>query len=124
MQSINHIIVMGHLGGDPEMFTNKTGKSWARFRLATNRNRKNEAGDVSSQATWHTIKVFGRTAELCHQYLRKGSGAIVDGYVQNSTFKKKDGSDGFSSEVVAQQVTFMNTRNAARPPSAHEDIRF
>lgn len=123
MQSLNHIFLMGHLGADPEIVTTKTGKPLCRFNVATNSYRKNETGQTEETATWHHVKVFGRTAELCQQYLKKGSGALIDGYVQNTTYKKKDGTSGHWTEVVAQQVTFMSARTSLLPSAGSSRSR-
>jgi single-strand DNA-binding protein len=108
MQSINHVVIMGNLGADPVAHTSKAGKNYCHFSLATNYVRTNEKGEKEKQATWHRIKVFGKTAEHCQTYLRKGSGAVVDGYISNSTYKKSDGTDAWSSEIIAQQVSFVS----------------
>jgi single-strand DNA-binding protein len=115
MQSINHVMIMGNLGADPEFRTSKSGKPYCRFRVATNFVRKNEAGEKESTATWHRVKVFGKTAENCQTYLKKGCLAIVDGYISNSTYKKSDGSEGWTSEIVGQQVTFIGPSRAFGP---------
>lgn len=101
---------MGNLGADPELFASKTGKNFCRFSVATNYTRTNDKGEKEQTATWHRVKVFGKTADHCQMYLKKGSVAIIDGYISNQKYKKPDGTDAYSSEVVAQTVSFMPSR--------------
>ncbi len=115
MQSINHVMIMGNLGADPQSQKSKNGKLYCRFSLATNYTRKNEEGEKETTATWHRVKVFGKTAEHCQMYLKKGSVAIVDGYISNQTYKKADGSEAWSSEIVAQHVSFLSQPRALLP---------
>jgi single-strand DNA-binding protein len=112
MASINSVTLMGNLGNDPELGTGKNGRAWCRFSLATNQSHRNENGEKISTTTWHRVKVFGKSAESCHTYLKKGRMAFIEGRIHNYKFTKEDGSDAYGSEVVAHKVDFLGDRRA------------
>jgi len=107
MASINNVTLMGNLAADPESATTKSGQPWCRFRIATNYMRRGDNGERQEITTWHNVKVYGKTAEACQTYLKKGRMAVVEGRIENSTYKKNDGTDGFWSEIVARDVRFI-----------------
>ncbi len=126
MASINSVTLMGNLGSDPELATTKTGKSWCKFRIATHYSQRAENGERQEFTTWHNVKAYGKTAEVCQTYLKKGRMAVVEGRIQNSSYKKEDGTDGFWSEIVARDVKFIGGGRSAladlnfESPSANE----
>jgi single-strand DNA-binding protein len=101
---------MGNLAADPELQTTKSGQMWCKFRVATNYTHRTDKGDKQQLTTWHNVKVFGKTAEHCHTYLKKGRTALVEGRIQTTPFKKDDGSDGYWTEIVARNVEFVGGR--------------
>lgn len=121
MNGINNVMIMGRLGADPEMRTSKAGKAYCRFSVATNYTRKLESGEKESQTTWHKVKVFGKTAEHCQTYLRKGSTALVEGYLSKHTYKRDDGSEATQIDVVGRQVSFIDRPKNAPIFSAGSD---
>ena len=108
MNGINNVTIMGRLGADPEMLQSKNGKAYCRFSVATNYTRRLDNGEKESQTTWHKVKVFGKTAEHCQTYLRKGSTALVEGYLSKHTYKRDDGSEATLIDVVGRQVSFID----------------
>ena len=110
MASINSVTLMGHLGRDPEIGTGKNGRAWCSFTIATNQSHRNENGEKISTTTWHNVKVFGKSAESCHMFLKKGRMAFIEGRIHNTSYKKADGSDAYWSEVVAHKVDFLGSR--------------
>ena len=111
---MNKIILMGNLTKDPQLTTSANGTSFARFDLAARRNRQNENGEYESD--FFTIVTFGKTAENCNKYLKKGSKALVSGSVQNRSYEAQDGTKRYVTEIIASEVEFIGgnqgTQNA------------
>ena len=89
MNGINSVTILGRLGADPQSYTSKSGKAFCRFSIATNYMRKSETGEKEPLTTWHKVKVFGKTAEHCQTYLKKGSAAVVEGYLSQSKYNRR-----------------------------------
>ena len=109
MASVNKVILVGNLGGAPELRYTPSGKPMTRFSLATNEAWLDGAGTRQEHTEWHTIVVWTRQAEPCAQYLGKGSSVYVEGKLRTHTYTDKEGIKRASSEVVAQRVQFLGT---------------
>jgi len=111
---MNKVILMGNLTKDPQLTTSANGISFTRFDLAVRRNRQNENGEYESD--FFTIVTFGKTAENCNKYLKKGSKALISGSVQNRSYEAQDGSKRYVTEIIANEVEFIGgnqgTQNA------------
>ena len=105
---LNKAFIIGNLTRDPELKALPSGTKVASFSLATNRVFKDKDGARQEAVEYHNIVVFGRTAELVAQYLKKGSQALVEGRIQNRSWDKADGTKGYRSEIVAETVQFGN----------------
>lgn len=112
------IIIVGNLGGDPEMRYTPSGQAVTNFSVATNRQYTGSNGETVKETTWFRVSTWGRTAETCNQYLRKGSRVLVEGRLNSDqatggprTFQRRDGSYGASYEVTANTVRFLSTRS-------------
>jgi single-strand DNA-binding protein len=112
------IIIAGNLGGDPEMRYTPSGQAVTNFSVATNRQYTASNGEQVKETTWFRISTWGKTAEVCNQYLRKGSKVLVEGRLNGDpatggprTFQRRDGTYGASYEVTANTVRFMSTRS-------------
>ncbi len=104
------IIVVGNLGGDPEMRYMQNGNAVTNFSLATSRRYK-KGDDLVDETTWFRITVWGRQAETCNQYLAKGRKVLVEGRMkQSEPFQKRDGTWACSLELVADTVKFLSSR--------------
>lgn len=98
-------MIYGNLTRDPEMKALPSGMNVTSFSLATNRRYKDRDGNYQDAADYHNITVFGRQAETVNQYLKKGSGAYVEGRLQTRSWEK-DGVKHYRTEVVADRVQF------------------
>ncbi|MEJ2264021.1 MAG: single-stranded DNA-binding protein [Anaerolineales bacterium] len=112
------IIIAGNLGGDPEMRYTPSGQAVTNFSVATNRQYTASNGEQVKETTWFRISTWGKTAEVCNQYLRKGSRVLVEGRLNSDpatggprTFQRRDGTYGASFEVTAGTVRFMSSRS-------------
>lgn len=102
---LNKAMIYGNLTRDPEMKALPSGMNVTSFSLATNRVYKDRDGKQQEQADYHNIVVFGRQAETVNQYLKKGSGAFVEGRLQTRSWEK-DGVKQYRTEIVADRVQF------------------
>lgn len=109
-RSVNKVILVGHLGKDPEVSYLPSGQAMAKFSLATNRRSKDKSGEWKDETDWHNIVVWGKTAEFCSQYLTKGRLAYVEGRIQNRTWEDKEGNKRYATDIVANDVIALGAR--------------
>ena len=119
MASVNKVILIGNLGRDPELRYTKDGKAVANFTVATNDRWRDREGNSQERTEWHRIVVWDKQAESCAQYLQKGRSVYIEGRLQTREWEDKEGQKRQTTEIVAQQVTFLGSRDAgARSASA------
>jgi len=99
MAGINKVEILGRLGGDPEVRYTQSGSAVANISLATSEKWKDQQGNEQERTEWHRVVMFGRTAEIAGQYLRKGDQALVIGKLQTRKWEK-DGVDHYTTEIV------------------------
>jgi single-strand DNA-binding protein len=110
MANINRVFLAGNLTRDPQVRFLANEKAVAEFGLAINRKFKAGDGSLKEEVTFVDIEVWGRTAELCSQYLTKGRGCFVEGRLKLDTWEdKKDGSKRSKLRVVADNVQFLGS---------------
>jgi single-strand DNA-binding protein len=102
---LNKAMIYGNLTRDPELKALPTGMNVCSFSLATNRVYNDRDGKRQESVDYHNIVVFGRQAETCNQYLKKGAGAFVEGRLQTRSWDK-DGQKQYRTEIVADRVQF------------------
>jgi single-strand DNA-binding protein len=122
MSSVNKVILIGNLGRDPELRYTQTGQAVANFSLATTDRFSTKDGDKQERTEWHRIVAWGRTAEICAQYLAKGRSVYIEGRLQTNEWEDKEGQKKKTTEIVAQSVQFLGGRggdspSAGRPPA-------
>ncbi len=109
---LNKVIIVGNLGADPEVKTTNNGKSVASLRIATNERWTDANGESHERTEWHRIVVWAKLAELCGQYLKKGSRALVEGSLRTRSYEK-DGVNHSVTEIVASSVQFLDKKTTA-----------
>lgn len=109
-RGVNEITLIGNLGQDPEVKFTQSGMAVCNLRLAVSENRKVN-GEYTDVTEWFNVTVFGKSAESIGQYLNKGSKLYVQGRGQSRTYEKKDGSQGYAFEVVANRTVFLDPPN-------------
>jgi len=109
MASVNKVILIGNLGRDPELRYTKNGQAVANFSLATSDSFTKD-GQREERTEWHRIVAWGKTAELCTQYLTKGRSAYIEGALRTREWEDKDGNKRQTTEVHAQTVQFIGPR--------------
>lgn len=105
--SVNKVILVGRLGQNPEVRYTPSGAAVANFSIATNEAWTDKQGQKQERTEWHRIVVWGKTAELCGQYLTKGRQAYIEGRLQTRQWQDKDGQTKYTTEVQAQTVQFL-----------------
>jgi single-strand DNA-binding protein len=113
MASVNKVILVGNLGRDPELRYTPGGQPVANFSIATSESWNKKDGSGKEERTeWHRIVAWGRTAELCAQYLAKGRTVYVEGRLQTREWENKEGQKQRTTEVIAQTVQFIGSGGA------------
>lgn len=111
-RGVNKAIIVGTLGNDPEVKQLNNGSAVANLSVATNESWKDKnTGEPVEKTEWHRIVVFGRLAEICGQYLRKGSQAYFEGKIQTRKWQDQNGQDRYSTEIVANEMQMLGGRN-------------
>jgi single-strand DNA-binding protein len=115
---LNRAIVIGNLTRDPELKGLPSGIQVCSFSVATNRVWKDKNGVRQESADYHNVVVFGRQAETAAQYLRKGSGVLVEGRMQTRSWDSPDGKKNYRTEIVADRVQFGNRATGGAPSAS------
>jgi single-strand DNA-binding protein len=105
--SMNKILIIGNLGGDPEMRYVPSGQAVTSFSVATNRRYTTADGERHDETEWFRISAWGRLAETCNQFLTKGRQVYVEGRLSSRTYETRDGQTRFVNEITANDVRFL-----------------
>lgn len=111
MSGVNKVILVGHLGKDPEVRYSPGGSAVANFSLATSEQFKDKDGNKVEKTEWHRVVLFGRQAEIAGEYLRKGRMAYVEGRLQTRKFTDKDGQERYTTEIVGDKLQLLGGRD-------------
>jgi len=114
--SVNKVILIGRLGRDPEARYNQSGTAVTNFTLATTRTFKKENGKAA-ETEWHRVVAFGRTAEVCGEYLQKGKQVYVEGRLQTREWEDKDGNKRWTTEIIVERMQMLGGRSEREPAS-------
>ena len=110
-RGVNKVILIGTLGRDPEVRNTQTGTVIANMSLATSEVWKDKtSGERKEQTEWHRISMFGRTAEIARDYLRKGSKVYLEGRLQTRKWQDKEGKDQYTTEIIANEFQMLDSR--------------
>jgi single-strand DNA-binding protein len=113
-RGINKVILIGHLGADPETRAMPSGMTVANLRLATSENWKDKtSGEQQERTEWHNVAMFGRLAEIAGEYLRKGSQVYIEGRLRTRKWQDKSGADRYTTEIVANDMQMIGGRGGA-----------
>jgi single-strand DNA-binding protein len=114
MASVNKVILVGNLGADPEVRYLPSGDAVANIRLATtDRYKEKASGEMKEMTEWHRVSFFGRLAEIVSEYLKKGSSVYIEGRIRTRKWQAQDGTDRYSTEIVADQMQMLGGRGGA-----------
>ena len=108
-RTINHVTLLGRIGADPELRSTRSGTAVVHLRLATDRYSK--SADAQSETDWHSVVVWGKTAEAVARYVGKGDRVHVAGRLQQHSWQTESGERRSKVEVHANEVIFLDSRN-------------
>ena len=109
-KGVNKVILIGHLGADPEVRSTQGGTIVANLRLATNERRK-QGDQWVDETEWHRVVTFGRLAEVCRDYLTKGRQIYIEGSIRTNKWKDRDGNDKYTTEIIANEMQMLGGRD-------------
>lgn len=126
---MNKITIIGNLGRDPEMRYTPSGQAVTKFSVASTRSYKASSGEQVKETTWFSIEAWGKLAEICNEYLKKGSKVYVEGRIKPDkqtgsphVYEKKDGTAGASFDVSAIEIQFLDSKSERKTEQAAADI--
>lgn len=109
--SLNRAMIIGNITKDIELKNLESGNSVASFSVATNREWKDSAGNKQEQAEFHNVVAWGKLAEICAKFLKKGSKVYIDGRLQTREWEAKDGSKRRQTEIVAENMVMLSKKD-------------
>lgn len=127
MASVNKVILIGNLGADPEMRYLPSGEAVVNLRLATTDKYKDKNGEMQDATEWHRVSFFGRQAEVCGQYLKKGSPIYVEGSIRTRKWQDQSGQDRYTTEIRGDRMQMLGGRSggdASYSQERHDDGGF
>ncbi|HEX4049827.1 MAG TPA: single-stranded DNA-binding protein [Steroidobacteraceae bacterium] len=110
-RGVNKVILVGHLGADPETRAMPSGMTVANLRLATTENWKDkQSGENQERTEWHSVALFGRLGEIAAEYLRKGSQVYIEGRLRTRKWQDKEGRDRYTTEIIGSEMQMLGGR--------------
>jgi single-strand DNA-binding protein len=110
----NRVVLIGHLGAQPETKTLSTGSSMTRFRIATTESYKNDNGERVSETQWHNLVAWGKVAQVAGKYLDKGREVAVEGKLVTRNYTDKEGVKRYTTEIVVNDFLLIGSRPKAQ----------
>lgn len=107
---LNKAILIGNLGADPEIRYTQSGTQVATFNIATTERWKGQDGQMQESTEWHRIVAWSRLAEICGEYLHKGSRVYIEGKIQTRKWQDQNGNDKYTTEIVAREMKMLSPR--------------
>lgn len=107
---INKAILIGNLGADPEIRYTQSGTQVATFNVATTERWKGQDGQMQESTEWHRVVAWARLAEICGEYLNKGSKVYIEGRIQTRKWQDQSGVDRYTTEIVAREMKMLSPR--------------
>ena len=122
--SVNKVVLVGHLGADPESRFTPSGVAVTTFNMATNESWKNKDGEYEDRTEWHRIVLFGKAAETASEYMKKGQLTYVEGRIRTRSWEDKEGMTRYTTEVLGDRFTMLGRKaedQSAAPVEASGD---
>ena len=135
MASVNKVVLIGRLGKDIDLRQTGAGSSIANMTLATYRRYKDGQGQRQEETEWHSVVLFGKTAEIASQYLHKGSSVYVEGRLHTRKYTDKQGIERYATDIIGETLQFLDIKkstgesnvrstNVRKEPADDADVPF
>lgn len=108
--SLNKVLLIGHLGADPESRFMTSGSAVTNFNLATNESWKSAEGDIKDKTEWHRVVIFGKKAETAAEYMKKGQLVFIEGRLQTRSWEDKDKVKRYTTEILCDNFTMLGRK--------------
>lgn len=113
-RGINKVILLGRLGADPETRYMPNGSACCSFQIATSESWKDKQTQEKKESVeWHKISTFNKLAEICAEYLKKGSQVYLSGKLKTRKWQDKDGKDRWTTEIICDEMQMLDSKNNA-----------
>lgn len=107
----NKVQLIGNLGSQPEVINLESGKTLAKFTLATNDHYKNSKGEKITDTQWHNIVVWGKTAQIVEKYVNKGEEVAIEGKLTSRSYDDKEGNKRYITEIVVNELLMLGGKS-------------
>jgi single-strand DNA-binding protein len=114
-KSLNKVMLIGHLGKDPELKYTPSGVPVASFSIATNRSWKDESGNPVEKTDWHNIVAWRKLGEICSEHLKKGSKVYVEGRLETRNYDDKEGKKVYVTEININDMIMLDSKGSSQP---------
>ena len=115
-KSLNKVQLIGNLGKDPELSYTPSGAAVAKFSIATGSQWKDQEGNLQERTEWHNIVAWQKLAEICSQYLRKGSKVYIEGRIQTRSWDDKNtGVKRYATDIIANDLIMLDSKGGGAP---------
>jgi len=112
MSSLNKAMIIGRLGQDPDVRYTQSNTAVANLSVATSERYKDKAGEWQENTEWHRVVAWGRLAEICQEYLKKGSQVYIEGPIQTRSWEDKEGQTRYSTEIKALTMKMLDSKGS------------
>src|SRR5699024_232216 len=113
MSSLNKAMIIGRLGQDPDVRYTQSNTAVANMSIATSERYKDSTGEWKENTEWHRVVAWGRTAEICQEYLKKGSQVYIEGPIQTRQWEDKEGRTRYTTEIKALTMTMLDSKGSS-----------
>lgn len=120
-RGLNKVMLIGRLGKDPEMRYTPSGKPLTKFQMAVNRSWTSAENEKKTETEWFTVVSWGKLAEICNQYLKKGLQVYIEGRLQTRQWVDDQGANHSSVEVIAQEMVMLGGRAGDENPDQTDE---
>jgi single-strand DNA-binding protein len=128
MSSLNKAMIIGRLGQDPDVRYTQSNTAVANLSIATSERYKDNQGEWKERTEWHRVVAWGRLAEICQEYLQKGSQVYIEGPIQTRKWEDKEGQTRYTTEIKALTMTMLDSKgdnvanNAPKKPDNSQPV--
>jgi len=113
-RSVNKVILVGNVGKDPEVRYTPSNQAVANFTLATSESWKDQSGKMTERTEWHNLVVWGKLAEICQEYVKKGHKLYVEGRLQTRSWDDKEsGAKRYTTEIVVSDMLMLTSKSGS-----------